>query len=383
VPFKIISMSPMNLRRKIISADNVISPIACEDGMVAVLIYGAGAIGSMLGYLLSQAEGSKGETIENVALLGRRSHMEKIKKNGLCINFFEGSYSFRFQNCFSSLDELKESGFVPEIVIVCVKTYSLPGVCDELKKSSLLDGTLRNAGFLLLMNGMGNREVFSSLGLSSDRIFEGITSSGVKFSEDGSIELKGKAETILEQGISESMRGFFIERFEEKGFEMEFAPDFKKHQWNKLLVNAVINPITALTGEKNGFILSAPLQSTVESVVKECIDVARREGVPLHEDSALELVRSVASKTSLNTSSMLQDLLRGRRTEIDSINGYVIRLAKKHGFSLPVNEALYALVKSIEGKGAKDIISLRNDSYPWIGSSSPWPVPHPSPLPES
>jgi len=174
--------------------------------MVEVLIYGAGAIGSMLGYLLMQAEGSKAEIIENVALLGRKSHMEKIKKDGLHIEFLEGSDSFQFQNCFSSLDGLKRSGFIPEIVLVCVKTYSLPGVCEELKKSGLLEGTLRDASFLLLMNGMGNREAFSSLGLPPNRIFEGVTSFGVKFSIDGSIELKGKAATVLEQAISEKKR---------------------------------------------------------------------------------------------------------------------------------------------------------------------------------
>ncbi|VVB69413.1 Uncharacterised protein [uncultured archaeon] len=349
-------MSPLNSRRKIISADNTFSSIASENGMVAVLIYGAGAIGSMLGYLLSPAIGSKGEIIENVALLGRKSHMEKIKKDGLRIKFLEGSDSFRFQNCFSSLDDLKRSGFTPEIVVVCVKTYSLPRVCEELKESGLLDGTLRDASFLLLMNGMGNKETFSSLGLAPHRISEGITSMGVKFSEDGSIELKGKAKTILEHAISESerMRDFFRRRFQEKGFEIEFAIDFKIDQWNKLIVNAVINPITAITCEKNGIILSATLQSTVESIVKECIDVARREAISLDEESALEHVRSVAFKTALNTSSMLQDRLLGRRTEIDSINGYVVHLAKKHGLTLPVNEALCALVRSMEGKGWKE-----------------------------
>lgn len=345
-------MSPMNSRRKIISANSVFSAIASEDGMTAVLIYGAGAIGSMLGYLLSQANRSKGEMIENVALLGRKSHMEKIKKDGLHIKFLDGSGSFRFQNCFTSLDDLKRSGFTPEIVVVCVKTYSLPGVCEEIKGSGLLEGPLKNSSFLLLMNGMGNREAFSWLGLPPERIFEGITSFGVKFSEDGSIELKGKAKTVLEQAIGESepAKDFFRQRFQEKGFELEFTSDFKIHQWNKLIVNAVINPITALTGKENGIILSATLMSTVESIVGECIDVARLEAIPLDEESSLQLVCSVATQTASNTSSMLQDRLLGRRTEIDSINGYVVRLAGKHGLALPVNEALYALVSLIEGK---------------------------------
>jgi len=115
----------------------------------------------------------------------------------------------------------------------------------------------------------------------------------------------------------------------------------------------VINPITALTCEKNGIILSEALQSTVQSIVRECIEAARLEAVSLDDESALQLVRSVASKTASNTSSMLQDRLQGKRTEIDSINGYVVRLAGKHGISLPVNEALCALVRSIEGKDGR------------------------------
>ncbi len=318
-----------------------------------VLIYGAGAIGSLVGYLLSDAGNTedkdrKCEKIENVALLGRKSHMDKIKKHGLRINFLECSDSFLFENCFSSLDEFKRSSFVPELVVVCVKTYSLPGVCDEMRKSSLLSGKLKNAIFLLLMNGMGNREMFDSLGLAYDRIFEGITSLGVKFSEDGLIELKGKGKTICEQEINKSARGFLKERFKEKGFEIEFVADFKKHQWDKLFVNAVINPITALTGKKNEVILSQPLRNTIESIIEECVNIADKEGIKGDKEEVLRLVYSVAARTSMNTSSMLQDILKGKKTEINSINGYMIRLAKNHEISVPVNKTLYALVNSIE-----------------------------------
>ncbi len=135
-------------------------------------------------------------------------------------------------------------------------------------------------------------------------------------------------------------------RFEEKGFEIEFASDFKSQQWSKLFANAVINPITALTREKNGIVLSRHLEETVERIVDECIAVAEKEGLDLDRSEVLKFVCSIAEKTSMNTSSMLQDVLKGNRTEIDSINGYVIRLAKKHAIDVPVNETLYALVKS-------------------------------------
>lgn len=313
--------------------------------MKNVLIYGSGAIGSFVGYLLSEGETGKDALIENVALLGRKSHIRKIIEAGLHIDLPEGHRRLRFRHCFSSPDELCRSNFSPDIVVVCVKTYSLQRVLDELTASGALNGNLKNSDFILLMNGMGNREAFK---LTSHSVFEGITSIGINFPEDGSIELKGRGKTVFEDGIGPEIMCFMKEMFEEKGFEIEFVKDFKNHQWNKLFVNSVINPMTALTRKDNGIVLSNYLDETVERIVEECVSVASKEGYTANKKIVLDLVLSVASKTSNNTSSMLQDVQKCRTTEIDSINGYVIRLARKHGIKVPVNETLYSLVKSIE-----------------------------------
>jgi 2-dehydropantoate 2-reductase len=316
--------------------------------MVNVLIYGAGAIGSFVGYLLSELggdEGREGKAVKNVALLSRTGHIRKILEDGLKIKLPEGSRTIRFRHCLSRLSEIEELDFVPDIVVVCVKTHSIPVVLDEMTESGLLNGKLKEAVILLLMNGMGNREMFD---LPSHEIFEGITSMGVVFSENGSIELKGKGKTIIESKLRKGVLDFLQDRFEEKGFELEFSEDFKIHQWNKLFANAVINPITALTGKQNGVVLSSHLEGVVENIVKECVSVARREGLDFDESEVVDFVYSVSSKTSLNTSSMLQDVLKGKKTEIDSINGHIVRLARKHSLSVPVNETLYALIKALE-----------------------------------
>ena len=307
------------------------------------MIYGAGAMGSFVGYLLSEV--SRDAPIENVALLGRKSHIQKIIKAGLRIDFPEGHKRLSFRHCFSSPDELGSSNFFPDIVIVCVKTYSLQRALDEVTASKALNGNLKNANFILLMNGMGNREVFK---LSTHNVFEGITSIGVNFPENGSIELKGRGKTVLEEGIGPEIKHFMNDMFEEKGFEIEFAKDFKNQQWNKLFVNSVINPITALTRKHNCIVLSKYLEDTVEKIVEECVSIAAKEKCEADKDTVVDLVRSIASKTSMNTSSMLQDVQRGRMTEIESINGYVISLARKHGIKVPANEILYGLVKSAE-----------------------------------
>jgi 2-dehydropantoate 2-reductase len=95
-------------------------------------------------------------------------------------------------------------------------------------------------------------------------------------------------------------------------------------------------------------VLSKRLEDTVEKIVEECVKVASKEGYDADRNKVLDIVYSVASKTSMNTSSMLQDVLKGKMTEIDSINGQVIRLAKKHKIPAPVNETLCELVKSVE-----------------------------------
>jgi len=108
----------------------------------------------------------------------------------------------------------------------------------------------------------------------------------------------------------------------------------------------VINPIAALARQKNGVILSKVLGGTVERVVREGVAVAQELGMDFDPDAVLELVFSVAEKTGENSCSMLQDVLKNKTTEIDSINGYIVRQAEERSIAVPVNEALYNLIKA-------------------------------------
>jgi 2-dehydropantoate 2-reductase len=321
-----------------------------RDGikMSDILIYGAGAIGSFLGYLLAEVPGDEGGKIKNVALLGRMGHIRTIRERGLQIDLAAQAVRkvLYFQNCFVSLEELNASDFAPKLVIVCVKTHALPALCRELMQSGLLRSRLKDATFILLMNGMGNREVFGELNLPASRVFEGIAIMGVRFAENGRIELKGTGKTILEDGLAEEEEKELRVRFIEKGFEIEFSKNFKEHQYGKLFANAAINPITALTRQKNSIVLSQAIKNTVQGLISEIVKVAAKDGIMRDEDEVLKEVYSVADKTRENTSSMLQDVLNSKKTEIDAINGYIIRQARKHDIDVPINEALYDLIKA-------------------------------------
>ncbi len=313
-----------------------------------ILIYGAGAIGSLMGYLLSDPQSSNSSMVENVALLGRSGHMERIRSEGLEVEAPDGTTLVYFRHLFTDLDDLLRSDFHPDVVMICVKTYSLQKLCQELGQSGILEDRLKNASFLLLMNGMGNRELFETqVPGALGRAFEGITSNGVKLAREGKIELKGKGTTVIEKSLPQELEQFIKSRFEDRGFVVEFSADFKRQQWNKLFINSAINPIAALARQQNKVILSPVLQSTVKRVVGEGVAVAGAEGFGFDPDTVLELVLSVAEKTGENSCSMLQDVLNNKTTEIDSINGYIVRLGELHSIAVPVNEALYGLIKAI------------------------------------
>lgn len=316
--------------------------------MSDILIYGAGAIGSFLGYLLAEVPADEGRKVRNVALLGRAGHIRTIRERGLQIDMTGQALKkmLYFEHCFASLEELNASNFAPKLIIVCVKTHALPALCRELMQSGLLQSRLKDASFILLMNGMGNRDVFRMLNLPASRVLEGIAIMGVRFAENGRIELKGMGKAILEEGLAEEEEKELRLRFAEKGFEIEFSKNFKENQYSKLFANAAINPITALTHQKNSIVLSQALRNTVRGLISEAVKVAAKDDIIRDEDEVLKEVYSVADKTRENTSSMLQDVLNGKKTEIDAINGYIISQAKKHDIDVPINEVLCELVKA-------------------------------------
>jgi 2-dehydropantoate 2-reductase len=135
------------------------------------------------------------------------------------------------------------------------------------------------------------------------------------------------------------------------GLEAQARADLPSLLWEKLLVNAAINPLTALTGLPNGGLAEDKLlRDLMLAAVAEGAAVAAAEGVALPEDPVRRAVE-VCRRTAQNRSSMLQDLDRGRRTEVDAINGFIVRKAKVYGIPAPVNGALYALVKGRERRG--------------------------------
>jgi 2-dehydropantoate 2-reductase len=162
------------------------------------------------------------------------------------------------------------------------------------------------------------------------------------------VELKVRSYTSIENS---PVSAAIADAFTRCGLDGRVTDRIKDEMWRKLVVNCVINPINAMTRTEVGAIADERLNPLKRLIVNECVDVARRDGVELEGD----LVSAINDgyRASKNLSSMQQDLLKGRRTEIEFLNGAVVRLGAKYGIACPVNQALTGIITAMENAKEK------------------------------
>jgi 2-dehydropantoate 2-reductase len=294
-----------------------------------IAIFGAGAIGSLFGGLLSKDN--------EVLLVGRKPHVEAIQAQGLKV---EGLTQATFEPKASTTMK----GFEPELVIVAVKAYDTKAAAGQIA------GHVGKDTFIMsLQNGLDNLE--NLMDVAGNRLLAGLTSHGVTFQDFGRIKHAGTGDTVVGDvtGSCPDMAAEMARMLTEAGITTRVAQDIRYEIWLKAAVNAAINPATAITGLKNGSLLvQKGLTRLVEDAANETALVALARGVVMDPKVAVEKAREVATLTADNKSSMLQDVERCKRTEIESICGAIVRYGETGGVEAPVNRALLALVKAIE-----------------------------------
>ncbi len=290
-----------------------------------IIILGAGAIGSLFGVMLSKNN--------DVLLIAREKHVDLINKQGLVV---EGE----LQGCFRVKAKTKiEKEDIKEntLIIVTTKAYDVKKSLEEIKGLVRKDTII-----LLLQNGLGVKEEAKNV-LDNCKLISGITYIGGIFLEPGKVKANIGFPTFLENvERSDVVKNVF----NNSKLDCKIREDFKKEMWKKLLLNAVLNPLGAITKLNNNE-LKGKLDYVKEAIVEECILVARKEGIKLDKKRFLELLYDVAEK-SRNKASMLQDVLKHKKTEINYINGAVVKLAAKYRIKVPINKAIVEIIKNIE-----------------------------------
>ena len=303
-----------------------------------ITIIGAGAMGSLFGSLLAKS----GEKVLLVDIW--QEHVDSINANGLGVQI-DGKTGTVDIKASSNVNDAQKS----DLVIIFVKsTQTREAAAQALK---CLDN---NGVILTLQNGMGNADKISQI-VNPDKVIAGTTSHGATILKPGFIRHAGTGPTIIgmwSQKKSHQKKSQEIENIQKifcgAGIDTVIEDNIHLIVWKKLIINVGINAITALTGVKNGRIVDfAPTGELVRSAVREGCDVAFAYGVQLPHDIA-DQVFTVAKATGANRSSMGQDVDHNRQTEIDAINGAIVSLAQKKGISVPVNQTLTALIKTMQ-----------------------------------
>ncbi|OGS40399.1 MAG: ketopantoate reductase [Euryarchaeota archaeon RBG_13_31_8] len=296
-----------------------------------IIIFGAGAIGSLLGAHLSKNN--------NVLLIGRKSHVSSIKKNNLII---KGKTNLKVK--INAEESVNLAKFKPDILILTVKSYDTEQAILQAEK--IID---ENTIILSLQNGLDNIDKIKQY-ISYEKIIAGVTTHGALVSKPGIILHTGKGTTILGELNGKKTKHIvdIINCFNKSGIETSFSKDIIKEIWCKTVVNSSINPLTAIFDCKNGYLLKNPvLENILEKICKESSNIARADGINISYKNALEKTKDVIRKTSENYSSMLQSLKKDGRTEIESINGKLVEIGKKHNVETLLNKTLIYSIKSL------------------------------------
>jgi 2-dehydropantoate 2-reductase len=203
----------------------------------------------------------------------------------------------------------------------------------------------QNGLVLTLQNGLGNLEILQAA-LGANRTALGVTTVGATLLEPGRVKNGGNG--VISMGQDERLREF-VYLFKRAGFKVEEVPNTDSMIWGKLVINAAINPITALLRIPNGEILERPAaRSLMAATAIETAIVAQACDIQLPYDDPVLAVEIVAERTSGNLSSMLRDIMRGGLTEVDAINGAVVRAGEAVSISTPINRTLWQLVTALE-----------------------------------
>ncbi|MBN2555286.1 MAG: 2-dehydropantoate 2-reductase [Anaerolineales bacterium] len=229
-----------------------------------------------------------------------------------------------------------------KLALVLVKSWQTEQTARQLKQCLRPDGHA-----ITLQNGLGNLQMLGDV-LGEGRVFQGITFAGATLLGPGHVRLAGRGPIYLPSGPQPESLG---EALIGAGFEVFWHDSLEALQWRKLVVNSSINPLTALLRVTNGRLLEEPhVLELMCAIAAETAEVARASGVRLDGNDPAQEVRSVAEATADNRSSMLQDIDRGAPTEIDAINGAVVRAAEATGLPAPYNRTMWSIVRGLTSR---------------------------------
>jgi 2-dehydropantoate 2-reductase len=301
---------------------------------VRVAVLGAGAVGCYYGGMLARAGLS-------VTLIGRAAHVEAIRRDGLVIEWSDRRETIRV-GASTDVATVRDA----QVVLVCVKSPDTDAAARSLAPQLAADAVVAS-----LQNGVDNAERLRAV--LPQPVFAAVVYVGAYMDGPGIVRHTGRGDLVLGASRADAARPDIARRlaavaalFEAAGIACPLSDDIDAALWTKLVINCAFNAVSALGRARYGRMArDAGTRALMEGAVRESVAVARAGGVALDERKLIDAVWGVADALAQQYSSTAQDILRGKRTEIDALNGLVAARGAALGVDTPINRTLHALVR--------------------------------------
>lgn len=314
-----------------------------------ILIVGLGALGTVFATCLK----SHGN---NVFGLTKQKYIDYFKDRKLRIRGLFGQKEAQIDGIFASIEQIKEN---LDLIIVSVKAYDTESVINQIKPVVGKDTLV-----LLAQNGYGNYETATSV-LGKEKVILSRVIFGAKVIEPGTAEVTVIADDIIigqpENAISEEKLIEIAKIFNDSGLPTRVSQDVYAILWDKILYNSALNPLGAILECSYGSL--AEYEETKEimnKIVEEIFNVAKIKKIKLnwndYKDYLQHFYERLVPPTAKHFPSMYYDIKQGKKTEIDALNGAIVKLAKECNVPVPVNETITNLMKAKENLFRKQLI---------------------------
>lgn len=292
----------------------------------SILVVGSGAMASLFSARLAASR------VRVTLLGGWKAGVDALRKHGVRItNGRVSAYAVHVIQDPRDCEGIEQA-------LVLVKSWQTRRAARQLAECLPAGGLA-----LTLQNGLGNRQILEDA-LGPARVALGVTTTGATLLEPGLVRPVGDGSVTL--GVHPRIEPV-AEMLQEAGFRIEVVENTDALLWGKLVINAAINPLTALLRVQNGELLARPSSRALVGITaREAAWVAESRGIRLPYPDPVVAAESVARRTATNTSSMLSDILRGTPTEIDSISGAIVKAGEERDVPAPVNRTLWQLVSA-------------------------------------
>ncbi len=293
-----------------------------------IAVMGAGAVGCYYGGMLARAGHA-------VVLIGRPQHVEAMRRDGLFLD------TQSFQACVP-IEACTDAGGVrgAKLVLCCVKSPDTESVAREMAPHLAPDALI-----LSLQNGVDNAERLQAL--LGRVVAPAVVYVATEMAGPGHVKHHGRGELVIGPSAASDE---LAKLFADAGVPVRISDNVAGELWAKLILNCAYNALSAITQLPYGRLVQGQgVEEVMRDVVQECLAVAQGDGVTVPGDMWAAVER-IARTMPEQLSSTAQDLARGKRSEIDHLNGHVLRRGSALSIATPVNRVLHTLVKLLEGR---------------------------------